>query len=174
LLFLLPRVDLSGRLGAALCVLPLGLVLHNASVNRGHVLWFNERAKLYDPVREAIPKGARVLALTVAPAGDLTHQHHVLGSLYFYHVADGASHTGFLFDHGLMPVHLTKDRPRTPFWRSPGSFNPKTHGVDYDYLVLRGPGLVSRTVRAGLHEKVGEFNGWTVFRTKEPTPFPGG
>jgi hypothetical protein len=173
-LFLLPRADLSGKLGAALACLPLALLFHNASINRRHVLWFNERAKLYDPVRAAVPAGARVLALTVAPRGDLTSQHHALGSLYFYHLADGASHTAFLFDQLLQPMHLAKDRPRAPFWRSPGSFDPLTHGMDYDYLVLRGPGLVSRAESSGHHELVGTFNGWSVFRTKDPTPFPEG
>jgi hypothetical protein len=172
MLLLLPRVDLRGKIGAVLCLLPLGLLLHNASINRRHVLWFNERAKLYDPVRAAVPKGARVLALTVVPAGDLTRQHHVLGSLYFYHLADGASHSAFLFDAPMLPIHLKEQRPRAPFWTSPASFDPTTHGVDHDYLVLRGPSLVSRTQRAGLHEHVGDFNGWNVFRTKNPTPLP--
>ncbi len=174
LLFLLPRVDLSGRLGGALAGLPLLLVLHNASINRDHILWFNERARLYDPVRRAVPKGARVLALTVVPPGDLTHQAHALGSLYFYHLADGASYTAFLFDQALQPLHLTKDRPRAPFWRAPGSFNPQTHGMDFDYLVLRGDGIISRAAKSGHHVRVGDFNGWAVFRTVDPTPFPEG
>jgi hypothetical protein len=172
LLFLLPKVDLRGKLGAALSVLPLGLVLHNAAINRQHVLWFNRQAELYDPVRRAIPKGARVLALSVVPQGDLMRRHHALGSLYFYHLADGASYTAFLFDQALQPLHLTKERPRAPFWRSPGSFNAQTHGKDFDYLVLRGDGLIGRAKKSTNHELVGEFNGWAVFRTKEPTPFP--
>jgi hypothetical protein len=174
LLFLLPRVDLRGKLGAALSVLPLGLVLHNASINRQHVLWFNEHARRYDPVRRAIPKGARVLALSVVPGGDLVRRHHALGSLYFYHLADGASHTAFLFDQAMQPLHLTKDRPRAPFWRSPGSFDAKTHGKDFDYLVLRGEGLIARAAKSTNHELVGNYDGWAVFRTKEPTPFPDG
>ena len=62
--------------------------------------------------------------------------------------------------------------PRAPFWRSPDSYDPRTHGVDFDYLVLRGPGLVARTEAAGLHERVAEIEGWTVYKTKAPTPRP--
>jgi hypothetical protein len=172
LLFLLPKVNLRGKLGAALSLLPLAVVLHNAWLHHTRVTWFNGMAQLYDPVRRAIPKGARVLSLSIAPQGDLIHRHYALGSLHFYHLADGASYTAFLFDQALQPMHLTEDRPRAPFWRSPATFNPRTHGRDFDYVVLRGLTLIARGDKSPDHERVGEYNGWVVFRTKDPTPFP--
>lgn len=172
LLFLLPKVDLSGKLGGALACASLALVLHNAAINRGHIEHFNERATRYDPVRALIPKGARVLALTVVPRGDLARSHRALGSLYFYHLADGACYTAFLFDAPLLPVRLKEDRPRAPFWRTPHRFDPTTHGKDYDYLVLRGAGLIARAKRSKNHRLVKNVDGWAVFETLDPTPIP--
>lgn len=171
-LFLLPKVDLSGRIGGALASLSLALVLHNAALNRRHILQFNQWARRYDPVRALIPPGARVLALTVVPRGDLTRAHRALGSLYFYHLADGASYTAFLFDAALLPVRLKKDRPRAPFWRTPHHFDPTTHGKDFDYLVLRGAGLIARAERSDNHRLVKNVDGWAVFETLDPTPLP--
>lgn len=174
-IFLLPRADLRGPLGLPLALAALLLVGVNAWLNAGHIERFSSWAQAYDPVRAAVPPRSRVLALTVVPPGDLTNVHPALGSLYFYHLADGAAYSAFLFDKPSLPVHSRTGvrLPRAPFWRSPASFDPTTHGRDFDYLVLRGPDLVQRTAAAGLHERVGDFNGWIVFRTREPTPRPG-
>ncbi|MCC7384657.1 MAG: hypothetical protein IT384_22605 [Deltaproteobacteria bacterium] len=174
--FLLPRADLRGPLGLPLALAALLVVGVNAWLNAGHVERFSAWAQAYDPVRAAVPPRSRVLALTVVPPGDLTNVHPALGSLYFYHLADGAAYSAFLFDKPSLPVHSRAGvrLPRAPFWRSPASFDPTTHGRDFDYLVLRGPELVRRTTAAGLHERVGDFNGWIVFRTREPTPRPSG
>lgn len=173
-LFLLPRVELPRVASVAFVVLALGLVGWNARLNAQHIRNFSQWASAYDPVRAEIPRGARVLALTVVGGGDLTQRHPALGSLYFYHLVDGASYTAFLFDKASLPVHSKSDvaQPRAPFWRAPGSFDPRTHGVDFDYLVLRGSGLVSKTRSAGLHELVREVDGWSVFRTLAPSPRP--
>jgi hypothetical protein len=174
-LFLVPRPDLSGRAGAALALAAAMLVAWNAGINAGHIRRFSAWAQPYDAVRAEIPPRSRVLALTVVPAGDLTTMHPALGSLYFYHLADGASYTAFLFDKPSLPVHSRPDvpKPRAPFWRSPGAFDPQTHGRDFDYLVLRGAGLVARTEAAGTHRRVADHHGWVVFKTLEPTPRPG-
>lgn len=171
LIAILPRPDLRGWLGAPAALLALGLVAHNADITRGHIEGFNGWAKNYDPVRALVPPKSRVLALTIAPGGDLTRYHPALGSLYFYHLADGAAYSAFLFDNPLHPVRPKKEgRPNAPFWRAVHTFDPKVHGTDFDYLVLRGPGLIQRTARSPTHEQVGAANGWTVFRTREPTP----
>ena len=173
-LWLLPRARLGGVFGLVVVLSACGLVAWNARLNHGHIAQFSGWASRYDGVRAAIPPGSRVLALTVTPGGDFTQQHPALGSLYFYHLVDGASYTAFLLDKTAHPVHSRRDvvLPRAPFWRSPDSYDPRTHGVDFDYLVLRGPGLVARTEAAGLHERVAEIEGWTVYKTKAPTPRP--
>jgi hypothetical protein len=172
--FLLPRVHLRGALGAAVCVVALGLGAWNAKINRQHVIAFSEMAKPFDRVRSLIPPKSRVMPLTIVGAGDLATRHHALGSLYFYLFVDGASFTPFVFDYAGLPVYHRKDvkHPRAPFWRVPDSFDPRTHGVDYDYLLLRGEGLIKRTTDAGLHELVENVSGWAVFRTKAPPPRP--
>lgn len=171
LVFCLPRPNLTGWLGTSFAVLGLGLVLHNADINRGHIERFNGWATQYDPVRAAVPPKQRVLALTIAPPGDLTHLHPALGSLYFYHLADGAAYSAFLFDNPLLVVRPRKaGRPNAPFWRNVHGFDPKVHGKDFDYLVLRGPTLTRRADASPNHEKVAAANGWTVYRTLEPTP----
>lgn len=174
-LWLVPRARLDGALGVVVVAVSLALVGFNAHLNHGHIAQFSSWASRYDGVRAAVPPRTRVLALTMAPGGDLTHHHPALGSLYFYHLVDGASYTAFLFDKSGNPVHSRAGvpQPRAPFWRDVGSFDPRVHGVDFDYLVLRGPTLVSRTNAAGLHDRVAEIEGWTVFRTKAPTPRPG-
>ena len=172
-LFLLPRPGFQGRWGIIFALCGFGLVMWNGSINRGHIERFNQWAKKYDPVRELIPKGARVLALTVPQGRDFTHNHPALGSLYFYHMVDGASYVSFMFDAAALPIRqIERTKPRAPFWRTPYTFNPKVHGIDFDYLVLRGKSLVSRTDRAALHTKLGSPNGWTVYKTKNPTPRP--
>ena len=172
-LFLLPRPGYQGRWGVALALCGVLLVLWNGSINRGHIQRFNQWAKLYEPVRKLIPKGSRVLALTVPQGRDLTHNHPALGSLYFYHMVDGASYVAFMFDAAALPIRQRKDtKPRAPFWKTPHAFDPKVHGVDFDYLVLRGRGLVTRTDRAKLHKKLGSPNGWTVYKTNKPTARP--
>ena len=171
LIFLLPRPNLTGWIGAPAALLSLGLVAHNASITRGHVERFSGWAKQYDPVRALVPPGSRVLALTIAPEGDLTRLHPALGSLYFYHLADGAAYSAFLFDNPLHPVRpKLQGRPRAPFWREVHTFDPKVHGVDFDYLVLRGPSLTRRADASPNHAKVAERSGWTVYRTLDPTP----
>lgn len=168
MILLLPRVELSGKLGAALACLALPLVVYNASLNFQHVRQFNDWARPYDEVRKLIPKGAKVLPLTVVPGGDLANNHQALTSLYFYHLVDGAAFVPFLFDTPGVPVRYRKDvtLPRAPPWNNPDAYDPRVHGVDYDYLVLRGPGLIQRTQAAGLHELVQDVSGWAVFRTK--------
>lgn len=175
LVWLLPRVRLAGAFGVVVVLTSVGLVTWNAGLNRQHIARFDEWASQYDAVRDVVPPRTRVLALTVAPGGDLSHNHPALGSLYFYHLVDGATYTAFLLDKTAHPVHSRRDvpQPRAPFWREPHSFDPRVHGVDFDYLVLRGPALVARTREAGLHELVAEINGWVVFKTKAPTPRPG-
>ncbi len=164
LLFLLPRVDLSGWRG--IFALPaLALVLHNASINRAQVVNFNGWASKYDAVRAAVPKGATVLALSHAGPGDLLQFHPALGSLYFYHLCDGAAYTAFLFDNPLHPVFLKSKRPEAPFWRNPYEYSPYIPGANFQWLVLRGEPFVSRTIAAGLHRRVLEHEGWTVFET---------
>ncbi len=173
-LWLVPRARLDGVFGAVVVAVSLALVGWNAHLNHGHIAQFSSWASRYDGVRAVVPPHTRVLALTMAPGGDLTHHHPALGSLYFYHLVDGASYTAFLFDKSGNPVHSRADvkQPRAPFWRDVAGFDPRVHGVDFDYLVLRGPTLVSRTRAAGLHEQVAEVEGWTVFRTLAPTPRP--
>jgi hypothetical protein len=168
-ILLLPRVDLRGRIGAAICVVALALVAWNASINRRHVIQFYEWAKPFDRVRELIPPGSKVLPLTVVGGGDRANYHHALGSLYFYVMVDGASYVPFVFDNPGHPVYHRKDlkHPRAPFWRSPDSYDPRVHGIDYDYLILRGQGLIQRTQAAGLHELLENVEGWAVFRTKK-------
>lgn len=171
LLFMLPKADLRGWLGGAVASLALGLVLYNASINRNTIVVFNRAAAYYDPVRTLIPRGSRVLALTIPKVGDLSKVHPSMNSLFFYHLVDGAAYTAFLFDTPMHPVRPKKrGRPRAPFWRKINLFNPHEHGVDFDYLVIRGDGLVRRVKGAGLHELVRDVAGWHVFRTKNPTP----
>jgi hypothetical protein len=174
-LFVIPRARLRGLIGAALIAPALALVFWNAALNADHVRMFSSWAGQYDPVRAAVPPKSRVLALTVVPGSDLANYHPAMGSLYFYHLVDGAAYTAFLFDKPSLPVRSRPDvpQPKAPFWRSPNSYDPRTHGREFDYLVLRGQGLVSRTVEAGEHELVREANGWSVFRTKNPAPRPG-
>ena len=171
--FLLPRCDLRGVAGAAATAACVTLVAWNASINAGHVERFNGWARQYDQVRETIPPRSRVLALTLPDSGDMTNLHPALGSLYFYHMVDGASYVAFLFDAAALPVRQRQDvKPRAPFWRNVRGFNPKIHGVDFDYLVLRGTTLTTRTSQAGMHKRVASINGWDVFQTLQPSPRP--
>ena len=171
-LFLLPRCDLS-RWRVVFVIPALVLITLNASINRSSIVTFSRWAEHYDPVRERIPQGVRVLALTDRKAGDLAGAHHAMGSLFFYHLADGSAYTAFLFDNPLHPVRLKKSgRPRAPPWNQTYAYNPRVHGIDFDYLVLRGSPFVERTQAAGLHELVAEVNGWWIFKTNHPTPRP--
>jgi hypothetical protein len=172
-LFLLPRPQLTGPWGCALALSASVLVVSNARLNAHHVKRFSNWADKYDAVRKTIPKGARVLALTVTRPPDMTTNHAALGSLYFYHMVDGASYVAFMFDAAALPVRqIAKVKPRAPFWKTPFRFNPATHGVDFDYLVLRGSELIKRTDKAGFHTKMKQPNGWAVYKTKQPTPRP--
>ena len=171
--FLLPRPELKGPWGLGLALAATLLVVSNARINAKHVARFSEWAKLYQPVRELIPKKSRVLALSVPDGRDLVRRHPALGSLYFYHMVDGASYVAFMFDAAALPVRqLAEKKPRAPFWKTPYAFNPSTHGLDFDYLVIRGKGLTKRTDKVGLHQKIGSPNGWTVYRTINPSPRP--
>lgn len=171
--FLLPRGRLAGPLGWIAVASCLALVGWNAELNARGIRHFSSLASRYDPVRAAVPPKTRVLALSVVGEGDLTNAHQSLKSLYFYHLVDGASYTAFLFDNAALPVRQKPDvRPRAPFWRTPHLFDPATEGRDFDYLVLRGSGLVERTRAAGHHELAREIDGWFVFRTLAPTPRP--
>jgi hypothetical protein len=166
-LFLLPRAKLSGFVGIAMTAIALSIVGWNARLNRGHIEHFSAWAAPYDRVRAVIPKGARVLALSLPLGGDAPLEHHAIGSLYTYHMVDGAAYVAFLFDKPELPVHLRHDVvPRAPFWKRPWEYDPTTHGKDYDYLVLRGARLVRRTSEAGLHELVTTIGPWSVFKTK--------
>lgn len=167
-MFLLPRIDLRGAFGAIVCVVALGLGAWNAKINREHVISFSDMAKPFDRVRTLIPPKSKIMPLTVVKAGDLATRHHAMGSLYFYLFVDGASYTPFVFDYPGLPVYYRKDvkHPRAPFWRTPESFDPRTHGMDYDYLLLRGDELIKKTTAAGLHELVENVSGWAVFKTK--------
>jgi hypothetical protein len=171
MILLLPRVELSRPIALPLVGAALALVGWNAALNAQHVRNFSAWARPYDRVRELVPKGARVLPLTVVPGNDLANYHPALGSLYFYHLVDGAAYVPFLFDNPGHPVwHKKKPKPRAPFWRNPDSYDPRTHGKDYDYLVLRGPALIQRTLAAGEHDLVENVEGWAVFKTRQPTP----
>lgn len=174
-LFVIPRPALHRTLrGAAILAACSALVLWNAHLNAQHIRNFSAWAGQYDPIREAVPRGARVLALTVVSGPDLSQMHPAMGSLYFYHLVDGASYTAFLFDKASLPVHSRSgvEQPKAPFWRTPHEFDPRVHGVEFDYLVLRGSNLISRTKSAGTHELVKEANGWNVFKTQNPKPRP--
>jgi hypothetical protein len=166
---LLPRADLRGRLGTILAFAALLPVGWNAAINAGHIRHFSVWAKPYDEVRALIPKKARVLALTVPTPGDPPIEHHAIGSLFTYLMVDGASYVAFLFDKPELPVHIRHDVTiRAPYWQTPWFYDPKTHGVDYDYLVLRGRDLIQRTDRAGLHTLVKEVGPWSVYKTNQP------
>lgn len=175
--FLLPRADLSGWKGASVALVACGLVVWNGELNAAHVRSFSALAHRYDAVRKAIPPCSRVIAITVPGREDFVHQHHALGGLYSYHMVDGASYVAFLFDKKELPVHRRSDiapgvAPDAPHWGSPESFDPMVHGRDYDYVVLRGEGIILRTARAGQHDLVANFDGWAVFKTRAPTPRP--
>lgn len=172
-IFCLPRCDLRGWLGLPIAALALALVAWNASINAAHVERFSGWAARYDPVRRAIPQKSRILALTVVPPGDLARLHPAMGSLYFYHLVDGASYVAFLFDAAALPVRQKKDvKPRAPFWKTPHIFDPKTHGKDYDFLILRGQGLIDIAKDGGAHDLLKNIDGWHVFKTRQPTPRP--
>ena len=168
LLFLLPRP----RLGLAATVLStaaaVALVAHNASVNHRHVAGFSALARRYDAVRAAVPPRSTVLALTSRDPGDWIGAHHALGSLYFYHLCDGAAYSAFLFDNPLLPVRMKPERPQAPPWNRVGQYRPDVHGTAFDYLVLRGRRFVDPTARAGRHEVVLRHQGWVVFKTLPP------
>lgn len=171
LVFLLPRTDLRGRLGLPAALLALGLLAHNAYINHGHMTRFNAVASAYDAVRALIPPRSRVLALSLAREDNLIRQYQALGSLYFYHLADGAAYVPYLFDVPLLPVRpKTAQRPRAPPWRRVRSFNPSTHGRDYDYLVLRGEALSGRARTSPHHVRIGTSGAWTVYKTLVPPP----
>lgn len=169
LVMLLPRCDLSGRIGTALAIAPLALIAWNSALNAALIRQFSGWAAPYDEVRATIPPGARVLALTAPAPDDPPIEHHAIGSLYDYLMVDGASYVAFLFDKPELPVHQRPDvKLRAPFWRTPGAYDPATDGVDYEYLVLRGRGLVARTREVGLHDEVRSVGPWVIFKTKAP------
>jgi hypothetical protein len=170
LILLLPRCDLRGTLGAVLALPALVLVGANAELNARHVRTFSSWSSRYDQVRALIPPRSRVLALTAVKPNEPQLVHHSIGSLFMYHMVDGASYVSYLFDKNELPVHLRRDRPipRAPHWANPWAFDPHTHGADYDYLVLRGGDLIQRTQAAGLHEKIAQIENWAVFRTRIP------
>ena len=167
-LFLWPRPKLGSVAQTALGAVALALVLHNANLNRGHVARFSAWAQRYDPVRAAVPPKSTVLALTGYERGDWVASMHALGSLYFYHLCDGAAYTAFLFDNPMHPVRMKPDRPQAPPWNNVGVYSPLTHGAAFDYLVLRGQRFIGPTERAGRHDVVLRHEGWVVFRTKRP------
>jgi hypothetical protein len=171
---LLPRCDLSGRVGAALAFASIAIVVGEAEISAAHARRFTSWARAYDPIRQLIPPGARVLGLTAIGAEEPPLRHYALANLYMYHMVDGASYVNYLFEKQEQPVHLRRDRlpPRAPPWSEPLRFDPRSHGRDYDFLVLRGRELVHRTEQAGLHDKLGEFGAWVLFRTKSPPPLP--
>ena len=167
-LVLLPRPRLAGWAQVGLAVAALGLVGHNAQINRRHVAAFSRWASNYDAIRAAVPPKTTVLALTRRDPGDWIGAHHALGSLYFYHLCDGAAYTAFLFDNSLHPVRLKRDRPHAPPWNNVGAYSPAVHGVEFDYVVLRGKSFIQATEAAGRHDVVLRHQGWVVFKTKRP------
>lgn len=169
LVMLLPRCDLQGPLGTPLALAALGLVGWNNAINARLIREFSAWAAPYDGVRAAIPHGSRVLALTLPSGNDPPMEHHTIGSLYDYLMVDGSAYVAYLFDKPELPVHNRRDvKLRAPFWTSPWAYDPSTHGRDFDYLVLRGSGLVERTEQAGLHERVKAVGPWVIFQTKNP------
>ncbi len=169
-LFLIPRVGLGRWASGLLAAVALALVAHNAVVNHRHVAGFSRWAERYDPVRSAVPSQATVMALTGYDPGDWISAHPALGSLYFYHLCDGAAYTAFLFDNPMHPVRVKPDGPEAPPWNDTGRYSPAVHGRAFDYLVLRGRRFVTPTRTAGFHEVVLEHEGWVVFKTKDPPP----
>jgi hypothetical protein len=170
LAFLLPTVRLERpRWTLVLATASLVLVVQNAWLNADHIRKFSQWAEPYNAVRAAIPPRASVLAISLPDAGDPMRAHPALGSLYFYHMADGAAYCGFLFNQALLPIHQRPDfRLRTPDWRNPSAFRPETFGRDYDYLVLRGTAVVNRTRDSRFHQEEANLNGWVVFRRRHP------
>lgn len=169
-LFLLPRPRLGVIWQLALAACAFGLVAHNAHLNRSHVRAFSQWASRYDAVREAVPPRSKVLALTGYDPGDWIVAHHALGSLYFYHLCDGAAYTAFLFDNPMHPVRLKSQRPEAPPWNNTGAYSPTVHGTAFDYLVLRGRRFVAPTEQAGRHDVVLRHEGWVVFKTRPESP----
>jgi hypothetical protein len=170
LVLLLPRCDLRGWAGAVVALLGLIPIAFNASLNAEQVRNFSEWARPYDSVRAQIPPHQRVLAVT-APDDhiDPPIEHNAILGLQFYLMVDGASYVAQLFDKPELPVHWRHDIVlRAPHSAAPLTFDPTTHGVDFDYLVLRGSELVDRTNAAGLHVRVGAVGPWTIFWTRAP------
>ena len=160
-------MNLGGLRGVAFAAVVTGLLVFDARLNQQTIATFARIGQYYDPVRRHIPRGSTFLALTLVPPGDVARYHPAARSLFFHHLSDGAAYTAYLFDNPLHPVRPKREgRPRAPFWRDVASFDPTVHGVDFDYLVLRGAPLVERTQQAGLHRLVAEENGWFVFRTR--------
>jgi hypothetical protein len=175
-IFLLPRVRLSGLVGVLVGVLELSVLAYDASQQRVHVVNFNQVAQQYDAVRAAVPPRKRILALTYGTAaGDPMVGHPNLRTLYFYHLADGAAYVAYLFDNPLIPVRYRHDvaAPEAPFWRTPYTFDPKVHGREFDLLILRGA-PVDRAKKSKDHRLLREVNGWSIFETLEPPPWPSG
>lgn len=175
-LFLLPRVELRGAFGVLAVVLQLSVLGFDAAQQRVHILNFNQVAEAYDAVRAKVPKHKRILALTYGtPAGDPMGGHPNLRTLYFYHLADGAAYTAYLFDNPLIPVRYRHEvpAPEAPFWRTPYTFDPQRHGRQFDLLILRGA-PVERARRSPDHALLEEVNGWFIFQTKTPPPWPAG
>lgn len=175
-IFLLPRVRLSGLVGVLVGVLELSVLAYDASQQRVHVVNFNQVARQYDAVRAAVPPRKRILALTYGTAaGDPMVGHPNLRTLYFYHLADGAAYVAYLFDNPLIPVRYRHDvaAPEAPFWRTPYTFDPKVHGREFDLLILRGA-PVDRAKKSKDHRLLREVNGWSIFETLEPPPWPSG
>ena len=173
-ILLLPRCDLSGRLGALLAFAAIAVVAGEAEISAVHAERFTSWARKYDPIRTLIPPGARVLGLTAIGPRDRPLRHYALANLYMYHMVDGASYVNYLFEKHEQPVHLRRDRPapRAPYWATPLDFDPRSDGRDYDFLVLRGQEIVNRTLQAELHDEIGRYGAWVLFRTKSPPPPP--
>lgn len=166
LLFLVPRTDFSGAKGGALAAVAFVPLIHNALINADYIRTYAAWAAPYDQVRTAIPPRQKVLPLHVPGSLGAGNQYPAAGTLGFLHLADGAVYVPIGNTPEEVPVHRTND-PKTPYNPSWNHFDPKTTGLAYDYLVLRGARLVNATRQAGKHISVLEVGGWTVFRTEK-------
>ncbi len=172
LLIMLPRVDLTRRGLAPLLLVPLAILAYNAHLQAHGVERISKMAEPYNKVRALIPKSARLLAINSNRRGDLTRHHQALTGLHFYHLSDGTAYGAFLFDHPLLSVRpKLKGRPRAPYWRKL-RFDPKTHGKDYDYFVIRDAYIPKQLDRNPQFERIADISGWVVFKNREPPPWP--
>ena len=173
MIFMLPRANLDGLGPGALASLSLGLVIHGASINAKHVRNTSKLAAQYDPIRKLIPKKSRYIAVWKHAPGDPMSRQGALRTLYFYHLADGAAYSAFTFDNPLTPVrNIPQRKLPTPHWGRPWHFNPLKEGKSYDHVIARGPKVIERIRKAGVHKEIGAANGWVVFENKTPPPWP--